>query len=260
MLRNKVAIVTGASSGIGHTIAVHFAKEGAEGLVIHGRNADGLKKTHADITATGATTKVIEVLGDVTQEDTLQKIVKAAVDNFGKIDILVNNAGIQVPGSITESPMESLDNQYNVNVRAVIALTKLAIPQLIQSKGNVVNISSALAKKPIPGAVGFYAISKAALDHFTKCLALELGSKGVRVNSVNPGYVPDTPFHLRAGVPAQVLEHMNKGMGKFHALGRSTAVEDVAKAVAWVSSDLASFTTASNIMCDGGFHLMTPMQ
>lgn len=248
----KVILITGASSGIGAATAKHFAGLGAT-LALTGRNMENLKQVASD-----CSTKSIPLLltGDITNEKDNQSIVNKTIEHFGKLDILVNNAGILESGSIENTSLEQYDRVMNTNVRSLYQLTMLAIPHIIKTKGNIVNVSSVNGIRAFPGVLS-YCISKAAVDQFTRCVALELAPKEVRVNCVNPG-VTVTELHKRSGMNAEQYEAFLKRTQDTHALGRPGKPEEVARAIAFLASSDASFITGASIPVDGGRHAMCP--
>ena len=167
----KVVLITGASSGIGASTAEHLSLLGAS-LVITGRNEENLLKV-----ADKCEGKHLLVIADLTKEEDRVMIIESAIERFGKIDVLVNNAGILENGSIEKTSLDQFDRVMDINVRAVYHLTMLATPHLINTKGNIVNVSSVAGKRSFPGILS-YCMSKAAIDQFTKCVALELATKG----------------------------------------------------------------------------------
>lgn len=179
----KTVIVTGASSGIGAQAAREFAKLGAN-VTLSGRNVENLQEVAKECSADGSKTLVIA--GDVADLENAKKIIEETIKKFSQIDVLVNNAGVLEVGTIENTSIEQYDRVMNTNVRAIYHLTMLAVPHLIAMQGNIVNISSVNGIRSFPGVLA-YNISKAALDQFTRCVALELAPKNVRVNSVNPG-------------------------------------------------------------------------
>ncbi|CAF0705962.1 unnamed protein product [Brachionus calyciflorus] len=253
-LQDKVAIITGASSGIGQGTAILFSNLGSK-LVISGRDDNALDATIRSCNA-NLKTEIIKVVGDVTDPEIRQQIVETAIENFGKIDILVNGAGILKNDSIENMEMENFDFIMNVNVKSIIALTQLCLPHIIKQKGSIVNVSSVAGTRSFPNVLG-YCISKAALDQFTKCVALELADKGVRVNSVNPGVIV-TDIHKRAGYTEEEFQKFLTRCKTTHALGRPGSVDEVANTIAFLASDSASFITAELVHVDGGRHAMTP--
>ncbi|XP_037940874.1 glucose 1-dehydrogenase-like [Teleopsis dalmanni] len=251
---NKVVIVTGASSGIGAETAVHFAELGAL-LTIVGRNLEKLKEVAEKVTKAKGNEPLL-VQADMNKEDDVKRIVNDTLSKYNKIDVLVNNAGILETGTIENTSLEQYDRVMNTNIRSVYQLTMLAVPELIKTKGNIVNVSSVNGIRSFPGVLA-YNISKAAVDQFTRCVALELALKGVRCNAVNPGVVI-TEIHKRGGMDeatyAKFLEHSRTT----HALGRPGEVREVSNAITFLASDCASFTTGASLPVDGGRHAMCP--
>lgn len=252
--KNKVVIITGASSGIGAGTALYFAKEKAN-LVLSGRNIENLQKVINECLMNGAG-KSVPVIGDVSNEKVVKDIIDAAISNFGRLDVLVNNVGFNTPGSIETTTLAQYDSIMNTNVRSVYHLTMLAVPHLVMTKGNIVNVSSVAGLRAFAGALT-YCVSKAALDQFTHCVALELAPKGVRVNSVNPAVIV-TQFHKRMGMDDDTYEKYLEGCKSTHALGRVGLVSEVASVIGFLASDAASFMTGSCIPVDGGKAQMCP--
>ena len=190
----KVVIVTGSSSGIGAQAACDFAKLGAK-VVLVGRNSENLEKVAADC---GNSENVLVIQADVTNQEDAKKIVDETIKKFLKLDVLVNNAGIIETGTIETTSIEQYDRVMDTNMRSVYYLTMLAVPHLIKTEGSIVNVSSVNGIRSFPGVLA-YNISKAAVDQFTRCVALELAPKKVRVNAVNPGfnYFFNKKFHLK---------------------------------------------------------------
>ncbi|MGH0170978.1 UNVERIFIED_CONTAM: hypothetical protein FKN15_060120 [Acipenser sinensis] len=159
-------------------------------------------------------------------------------------------------GSIETTNMEQYDRVMNINVRSVYHLIHLAVPHLINSKGCIVNVSSVNGQRSFPGVLA-YCMSKSAIDQFTRCTALELASKQVCVNSVCPGVII-TEVHKRAGLDEEQYAKFLEKCKETHALGRPGEVDEVAQAIAFLSSDAASFITGVNLPVDGGRHAMCP--
>lgn len=196
----KVVLVTGASSGIGAKAAQKFAQLGAS-LSLTGRKLENLEKVANECEGQ----KPLLIQGDITNPEDTKRILEETIKKFGKLDVLVNNAGIIETGTIENTSLEQYDRVMNTNIKSIYHLTMLAVPHLIKTEGSIVNVSSVNGirwgqlyiyqlsrinkpqkKSSFPGVLA-YNLSKAAVDQFTRCVALELASKKVRVNSVNPG-------------------------------------------------------------------------
>lgn len=251
---NKVVLITGASSGIGAATAVHFALEKAS-LVIVGRNEENLRKIEKECNSASSNSTLV-IVADVTIETNVQKIIDETIKTFGRLDVLVNNAGILEKGSIEDTSLEQFDRLMNTNVRSMYHLTMLAVPYLIQSKGSIVNVSSVTGTRSFPGVLS-YCVSKAAVDQFTKCVALELAPKGVRVNSVNPGVII-TEIHKRGGMDEKSYNEFLEKCKETHALKRPGEAKEVASAILFLASDASSFITGELLHVDGGRHAMCP--
>ena len=196
------------------------------------------------------------ISGDITEESICKSVVDKTLDLFGQIDILVNNAGIIKTGPFETSSICNYDELNNINVRSIVLLTQLCIPHLKKTKGSVVNVSSVNGIRSFAN-VGYYCMTKAALDMYTKCLALELASDGVRVNAVNPGVIV-TNIHTRAGMDQVQYDAFLERAKETHALGRPGVVEEVADAIAFLASSQSSFMTGNLTSVDGGRNLMCP--
>lgn len=243
----KVAFVTGATSGIGQACAIAFANAGAK-VVGVGRKTEALSDLEKKIRETGA--EVLTIQADLSEAQEAERAVKRALEVFGGIDILVNAAGHLSSGTIENTALEAWDDMMDVNVRAVFQLMQKTLPSLIERRGNIVNVSSVTGLRAFPGVLA-YCVSKAALDQLTRCASLELASKGVRVNAVNPGVVV-TQIHKRGGMNddayAAFLEHSKTT----HPLGRTGRPEEVADLILFLASDRASWITGATYAIDGG--------
>ena len=248
----KVALITGASSGIGAAAAKLFSKLGAT-LALSGRNIENLKTVASECEGE---TKPILIKADLGTEADTKLLIEKAISELGQIDILVNNAGVLELGSIENTALDQYDRVMNVNLRAVYHLTMLAVPHLVKTKGNIVNVSSVNGLRSFPGVLA-YNISKAGLDQFTRCVALELAPKGVRVNAVNPGVIV-TELQKRGGLSDEAYANFLERSKQTHALGRPGDVDEVAEAIAFLASSEASFTTGCSLPVDGGRHAMCP--
>nr|ACO11378.1 3-oxoacyl-acyl-carrier-protein reductase [Caligus rogercresseyi] len=254
-LGGKVALITGASSGIGRSTAILFSKLGAT-LCITGRNLENLQKTAQECESQGSSAAPLLIQASLDIQDDVKRVVEETINRFGRLDILVNNAGILEKGSIENTSLESYDRVMNVNVRSVLQVSSLAIPHLIRTKGNIVNVSSVNGIRSFPGVLA-YNMSKAALDQFTKCSALELAPKQVRVNSVNPGVILSN-LHYRAGLNEEEYKKFLEHSKYTHALGRPGNPLEVAKAIVYLASSESSFCTGVTLPVDGGRHAMCP--
>jgi len=256
MFRGKVIIVTGSSTGIGAGTAVKFAEEGAAAITITGRQEAALKNVKERVEKAGnGKTKVNVVVGDVTDPKVTQRLINETVEKFGQLDVLVNNAGFNSPPCPTATaPIADFDKIMNVNLRSMVIMSQLAIPHLEKTKGNIVNISSAGGIKGI-NVFTFYCMSKAAMDHFTRCLAVELGPKGIRVNSVNPGSIPETELAAKTGANAEQLQASEKMFIDKTPLRRSGTIEECANVITYIASEKASFITGTTTVADGGITL-----
>lgn len=243
----KVALVTGATSGIGQACAMAFAAAGAKVACV-GRKSAALQQVSERIRALD--TEALPIQADVAAEAEAERIVNETVNAFGGIDVLVNAAGHISSGTIENTSLAAWDEMMNVNVRAAFQLMQKALPSLLERRGNVVNVSSVTGLRAFPGVLA-YCVSKAALDQLTRCASLELAAKGVRVNAVNPGVVV-TEIHKRGGMSddayAAFLEHSKQT----HPLGRTGRPEEIAALVLFLASDEASWITGATYSIDGG--------
>lgn len=245
--QDKVVIVTGSSSGIGASTAIEFAKEGAH-VVIVGRKEAKLKNVLEQCEKYGKHPLVIKA--DVSIDDDGRRIVDETVEKFGRIDVLVNNAGVSGDGDITsENFMDAFDRQMNVNLRGLVFITHRAIPHLIKTKGNIVNISSiagigtAFSTNLTP-----YCVAKAAVNHFTKSAALKLSNYGIRVNAICPGPVR-TDIIENSSVDNMSWEQFEA----FTPLKRVSEPEEIADLILFLASDKARGITGSIFISDNGF-------
>ena len=246
----KVVVVTGASSGIGRTALLGFARGGAS-VVAVGRDASALGGVIAEAAQAGAPAHA--VAADVTGADSPDRVVHEAVERFGGIDVLVNAAGVIASAAIDATSDELWDRLMDINARAPFRLMRAAFPQLKARKGNVVNVSSVNGLRSFPGVTA-YCVSKAAVDHLTRCSALDWAPHGVRVNAVNPG-VTVTNLHRRGGMDeARYAEFLERSRTT-HPLGRPGNPRDIAEMILFLASDRAEWITGETIAVDGGRHL-----
>uniref|UniRef100_T1IRS0 Uncharacterized protein n=1 Tax=Strigamia maritima TaxID=126957 RepID=T1IRS0_STRMM len=246
---DKVVIITGAGSGIGAGIAIGFAQNGCN-LALVGRNEKNLMETAEKCRNLGLPKdKILCIIADLFIDDDVKSIVTKTINKFGKIHVLVNNAGIPAIGGLPSIKIKVFDDIMHVNVRSAVLLSQEAVPYLIETKGNIVNISSAAAAQGYPKLVT-YAMSKAALDHFTRCSAIDLAPKGVRINSIRPGLV-DTPIFSLVGMDNEYKNKIMDTNKSKHPMGRLCTIKDISQTVCFLASDNSSFTTGQIIGIDG---------
>jgi NAD(P)-dependent dehydrogenase (short-subunit alcohol dehydrogenase family) len=243
-------IVTGATSGIGRATALRFARSGASILAV-GRDMGELAAVAAAIDSEGGRAAVIAV--DVTSTDAPERIVQSALDAFGGVTTVVNAAGIIGSGSIESTSDGQWDQMMDINARAPFRLMRAAAPALSASHGCIVNVSSVTGLRAFPGVLA-YCVSKAAVDQLTRCAALEMAPKGVRVNAVNPGVVVSN-LHRRGGMTEEAYSAFIQRSRETHPLGRPGEPSEIAELIFFLASDDAAWITGETISIDGGRHL-----
>jgi NAD(P)-dependent dehydrogenase (short-subunit alcohol dehydrogenase family) len=246
----RSVIITGATSGIGRATAEAFARAGAR-LVLAGRDGAALAETGNAVAAAGA--QRVECTVDVTSADAPKRVIRAALEEYGGLDVLINAAGVIATGSLEGTSDEIWDSMMAVNVRAPFRLMREAAPHLAARKGNVVNVSSVNGLRAFAGVLA-YNVSKAAVDHLTRCAALELAPLGVRVNAVNPG-VTVTNLHRRSGMGEEQYAAFLERSKTTHPLGRPGDPAEIASLILYLASEQASWMTGETIPIDGGRHL-----
>lgn len=251
-LKGKVAIVTGGNSGIGAAIVLELAKQGAN-IVIdylsHKESTDALEKQVASLGD-----QALGVKADVSQISDLQKLIDAAVKQFGKLDILVNNAGIETRTSILDTTEEQYEKVLRVNLKSAFFGTQIAAKQMIRQKtgGKIINISSVHEDWPMPNNVA-YCLSKGALRMLTRTAALELAKENIQIINVAPGAVA-TPINQVTMKNPALMEKLNEAI----PMGRMAKPEEIAKVVAFLASSGASYMTATTVFVDGGMMHQSP--
>jgi NAD(P)-dependent dehydrogenase (short-subunit alcohol dehydrogenase family) len=249
MLKNKVALITGGSSGIGMAIAERFLKEGAK-VVIAGRSkerCDAAQKQLENIAAA-----VFSATGDVSKWDDVQEMVEKTVERFGRIDILINNAGIYLEKRIEETTEDEWDQVININLKGVFLCSKAVYPHFkTQGSGTIVNMSSDSGISGNPSEAA-YCASKGGVTNLTRAMALDYAKENIRVNAICPAVI-NTPMLQKEVDMQEDKEAYLKEMDELHPIGRVGRPEEVAFAVLMVASDEASFITGANIPVDGGF-------
>ncbi len=246
-IQDKVAVITGASSGIGKAAAFCFAREKAR-LVLVSRNKKALQEVEESIKKMGVAVTIVPA--DLSDDEQTKKCVTTALDSFGGVDILVNSAGIIASGTVENTTLENWDYMMNINLRSIFLLTQLLLPSLIERKGNIVNVSSVTGLRAFPNVLA-YCVSKAGLDQMTRCAALELASKGVRVNAVNPG-VTWTNLHRNSGMDEKAYQAFVEHSKSTHPIGRIGTPEEIAELILFLASPHASWITGATYSIDGG--------
>uniref|UniRef100_A0AC35TQG7 3-oxoacyl-[acyl-carrier-protein] reductase n=1 Tax=Rhabditophanes sp. KR3021 TaxID=114890 RepID=A0AC35TQG7_9BILA len=248
----------GGNGGIGKAIAIEFGKEGGS-VVIVGRTRETLDQAKKEIIESGAKpTNVLTIKADVSNKKETECIVGESIKKFGKLDILINNAGIGNDSKNADPySIENYDFIFNVNVRAVINLTKVAVPHLKKTRGCIINISSMISFKTTSSSP-YYAMSKASLDMYTKCLAAKLTEDGVRVNSINPG-VTKTSFISKvmskpgASVAPDIANAVLSDLiGETIPMKRAGQPSEIASVALFLAGPGASYMSGSIVVVDGG--------
>ncbi len=243
LLENKVALVTGASKGIGRAIAQRFIEEGAKVAFTYLTSVEKGLALEAELVALGGEAKGFR--SDASSGDQAEKLINDIVEHFGQIDIIVNNAGITRDTLMLRMTEEDFDNVINVNLKSVFNTTKHAQRYMIkQRSGSIINISSIVGIKGNAGQSN-YAASKAGIIGFTKSVALELGSRGVRCNAVAPGFIET---EMTGVLDEKVVQSWRDAI----PLKRGGQPEDVANACVFLASDMASYVSGQVIQVDGG--------
>jgi len=249
--QDRVYLVTGASSGIGRACARALGREGGR-VVAAGRRQARLEGVVAQLHAGGA--EAVVATGDVREEGTCRAWVETAVRSFGRLDGLVNAAGVMGSGGLLETAPAEWDRMMDTNLRAMFLLTRAAAPELIKRRGAVVNLSSVAGPRPYANLIA-YVVSKAGVDAFTRCAALDLAPHGVRVNALNPGVVVTELQTATNAVPdyPAFLERSKIT----HPLGRVGQPEEIAALVLFLLSDEAGWITGATVPIDGGRALLS---
>ncbi len=237
----KVTVVTGATSGIGRATAVAFAARGAMVAAV-GRRKDAL--------GTLPQGRIRTYTADLTLEADTERLARSVLQDFEGVDILINAAGIIATGTVETTTLADYDRMMNINVRSILHLTQLLLPSIVERKGNIVNVSSVTGLRAFPGVLA-YCVSKAAVDQLTRCAALELAPKGVRVNAVNPGVVR-TGLHRNSGMDEDSYRAFLERSKTTHPLGRVGEPEEIAELILFLASPRAGWITGATYSIDGG--------
>jgi NAD(P)-dependent dehydrogenase (short-subunit alcohol dehydrogenase family) len=263
LLEGKVAIITGATSGIGRRTAELFVEEGARVVFTGRREAEG----KALAAALGDKGRFVRA--DATLEDDWTRVIGETLSAFGRLDALFNNAGGPAPtGSITSVTVEGFDKAMALLVRSVMLGIKHAAPILMRQKsGSIINNGSVAAHLAGYSSSMIYGAAKAAVNHLSRCAAMELGEHNVRVNSISPGAITTGNFAKALGMDAGkadgIAEGMKDGFAKAQPIPRAGLTDDIAQAAVWLASDRASFVNGIDIVVDGGLiggRMFTPHQ
>jgi len=241
-LNNKVALVTGASRGIGAAIALELAANGAAVVVNYSGSKSAADETVDAILKAGG--KAVAVQGDVSRKDDVVRLFDEAIKTFGKVDVLVNNAGVMVVKSFKDSTDEDYAKQFDINVKGVFYTLQEAATRLAD-QGSVINFSTTVTRTNFPG-YGLYVGTKAAVDAFTRVFSKEVGSRGINVNSVQPG--PTATDLFLTGKSEELISRL-AGMNPFNRLGTP---KDIARVVAFLASDEGKWINGQNIGANGG--------
>lgn len=249
-LQNKIALVTGGTSGIGRRVVERFKSEGAD-VVFTGRRAT-LGNALASETGT------VYVEADAGSEADAKNVVQRTIDEFGRLDILMNNAGAPAPpGRLQDLSLEGFDEAIRVHVRGTLAHMKHAASSMrSQSAGSIINVGSVAGHRAGYSGSMIYAIAKAAVIHLTRCAAMELGEDGVRVNSISPGGIATGIFAKSLGMEDEkaedTAEKVKDALATLQAVPRAGVTDDIASAALFLASDEAGFVNGEDIVVDGG--------
>ena len=246
-LAGKVALVTGASKGIGAQIARDLASHGAAVVVNYASSKAGADKVVADIVATGG--KAVALQADVSKESDVRRLFADTKKAFGQLDILVNNAGVYEFAPLDAITPEHFHKQFNLNVLGLLLVSQEAVRAFGERGGSIVNLSSVVATLA-PPAAAVYSASKASVDAITRSLAKELGPKRIRVNAVNPGMI-ETEGTTSAGISHKEND-FRKSIEAQTPLGRIGQPDDIAPAVSFLASDDAKWITGETLYISGG--------
>jgi len=243
-LTGKVAVITGASKGIGAAIAKAFASEGASVVVNYSSSRDGADAVVKEITGSGG--KAVAVRGDVTKLADTQAIVNAAIENYGKLDIVVNNSGVYEFAPVEAITEEQFHRQFNTNVLGLLLVTQAAIKHLGEGS-SIINISSVVSSL-LPPASAVYAGTKGAVDAITGVFSREFGQKKIRVNSINPGMIETEGAHAAGFIGSE----FQQAAVAQTPLGRIGQPGDIASVAVFLASDDSAWLTGEQLTASGG--------
>lgn len=243
---NKVIIITGGGTGIGQAAARHFASLGGN-VLIAGRHVETLQQT-----AQGYP-NIASIKADISREDEAIAVVRHAEERWGRVDVLINNAATGSVAPLETVTTELLLSTFTLNLFAPVWLSKAALSSLTTSKGTILNVSSVVGHKPY-ASLPYYAVSKAALEHWTRCMALELAPRGIRVNAVAPGPTATGALE-RAGIPAPAIEEIRRQDDEKIPLGRTGTPEEVAAYIVSLTDPSSAWITGQVLSVDGGLSI-----
>ncbi len=254
-LKDRVAVITGAGSGIGRASAVEFAREGAQ-VVVADINAAGAQQTVKRIEGVGGQARAMQT--DVADPESVQRLAEESLKAFGRVHVLLNDAAIQVNKTVEDTTVEEWNREITVNLGGIFLCSKFFLPHLRRTKGCIINMASVNGFFVEPMCAG-YCATKGAIIALTKAMAIDHGKEGIRVNCICPGYID-------AGLAWGYFEAQSDpaaaraAAGKLHALWRIGKPEEVGRVAVFLASDDASFMTGSAVVVDGGFGSGLPPQ
>lgn len=243
LLKNKVALITGASRGIGRSIAIRFAQEGAHVAFTYLSSVEKGEALAAELEQYGV--KAIGYRSDASHYKAADELVNQVISDFGQMDVLVNNAGITRDGLLMRMSEEQWDTVININLKSVFNLTKAATKSMMRAKsGSIINLTSVVGIRGNAGQAN-YAASKAGIIGFTKSVALELGSRNIRSNAIAPGFIET---EMTGAIDEKATEEWKQSI----PMKRGGKPEEVANACVFLASDLSAYITGQVIQVDGG--------
>jgi len=241
-LKNKTAIITGSSRGLGKKIAIELAKKGVSIAINYNSNKLEAESAVQEITSNGG--NAIAIKANVSQSEDVRHLFEKTIEHFGKVDVIVNNAGIMITKFLKDFSEEEFDNQFSINVRSAFLMMKTASEKL-EKNGRIINISSSTSRLMMP-TYSIYSATKAAIEQMTRIFAKEIGNKGITVNSVLPG-----PMNTDLFLKGKSSELINR-IASLSAFNRIGDVEDIIPIILFLSSDQSQWITGQNIGINGG--------
>lgn len=253
-LKDKVAVVTGSSKGIGSEIAIRLAKEGVKVVINYNSDKEGAEKIAEKVSQAGS--EAITVKADMSVESSAQELVDTAIEKFGRLDIFVNNAGMEVPAPSHKMTLENWQRVIDVNLTGYFLGSRAALSHFVEKKikGTIINLSSVHEQIPWP-TFAHYAASKGGVKLLTQTLALEYAPLGIRVNAIGPGAI-NTPINK------EKMQDPEKkaALEKIIPMGYAAEPSEVANVAAWLASEQASYVTGITLFVDGGMTLYPSFQ